>query len=242
MHRCRGARPRAPRHHQALRRRCRPTTPSTSRCAAARSTRCSGENGAGKSTLMNVVYGHAHARRGRDPASTASRSRSARRARRWTTASAWSSSTSCSIPVMTVAENLVLGDEPRRGGLLDLAGARRRVRELSERYGLAVDPDARVEDITVGQQQRVEILRALDRGARGPRPRRADRRADRPGDRRAGRGAARAARRRARRSSSSPTSCSEVLEVADRVTVLRRGKKRRHRRHGRRPTRRRWRA
>jgi general nucleoside transport system ATP-binding protein len=70
------------------------------------------------------------------------------------------------IPVMTVAENLVLGDEPRRSGLLDTASARRRTQELSERYGLRVDPDATVEDITVGQQQRVEILRALDRGAR----------------------------------------------------------------------------
>jgi simple sugar transport system ATP-binding protein len=70
------------------------------------------------------------------------------------------------IPVMTVAENLVLGDEPRRTGLLDTDAARKRTQELSERYGLRVDPDARVEDISVGQQQRVEILRALDRGAR----------------------------------------------------------------------------
>src|SRR4051812_10324035 len=71
------------------------------------------------------------------------------------------------IPVMTVAENFVLGAEPRRGGgILDEAAAAERVRELSDRYGLAVDPDARVSDITVGQQQRVEILRALDRGAR----------------------------------------------------------------------------
>jgi simple sugar transport system ATP-binding protein len=70
------------------------------------------------------------------------------------------------IPVMTVAENLVLGAEPRRNGLLDLAGAKRRTRELSERYGLKVDPDARVSDVSVGQQQRIEILRALDRGAK----------------------------------------------------------------------------
>src|SRR4051794_7258440 len=70
------------------------------------------------------------------------------------------------IPVMTVAENLVLGNEgAAKGGLLDIAGAKQRTRELSERYGLRVDPDARVSDISVGQQQRVEILRALDRGA-----------------------------------------------------------------------------
>src|SRR4051812_18131411 len=66
------------------------------------------------------------------------------------------------IPVMTVAENIVLATEPRRGGiLLDYDAATKRVRELSERYGLLVDADARVERITVGQQQRVEILKAL---------------------------------------------------------------------------------
>ncbi len=71
------------------------------------------------------------------------------------------------VPVMTVAENIVLGQEPKRaGGMLDFAVARARVRELSDRYGLAVDPDATIEDVTVGAQQRVEILRALYRGAR----------------------------------------------------------------------------
>ena len=70
------------------------------------------------------------------------------------------------VPVMTVAENIVLANEPRRGPLLDFEAASARVRDLSDRYGLAVDPDATVEDITVGMQQRVEILRALFRGAR----------------------------------------------------------------------------
>ena len=70
------------------------------------------------------------------------------------------------VPVMTVAENIVLANEPRRGVLLDFEGAAARVRELSDRYGLAVDPDARIEDVSVGMQQRVEILRALYRGAR----------------------------------------------------------------------------
>jgi simple sugar transport system ATP-binding protein len=70
------------------------------------------------------------------------------------------------IPVMSVAENIVLAIEPRKDGvLLDYDAARKRVRELSERYGLAVNPDARVDRITVGQQQRVEILKALYRGA-----------------------------------------------------------------------------
>jgi simple sugar transport system ATP-binding protein len=68
---------------------------------------------------------------------------------------------------MTVAENIVLGQEPTQtGGRLDLKAARARVKELSDRYGLAVDPGATIEDITVGAQQRVEILKALYRHAR----------------------------------------------------------------------------
>jgi ABC-type uncharacterized transport system ATPase subunit len=69
------------------------------------------------------------------------------------------------IPVMTVAENVVLASEPKRGPLLDVGAAEARVSELSERFSLRVDPRARVEDIGVGQQQRVEILRVLHRGA-----------------------------------------------------------------------------
>jgi len=67
---------------------------------------------------------------------------------------------------LTVTENIVAGAEPRRGVLLDYAKAREMVREVSERYGLKVDPDAHVESISVGQQQRVEILKALLRGAK----------------------------------------------------------------------------
>src|SRR5918995_1055240 len=71
------------------------------------------------------------------------------------------------VPVMTVAENIVLGAEPRSGGgMLDVREARKRVKELSERYGLAVDPDSVIEDVTVSTQQRVEILKTLYRGAR----------------------------------------------------------------------------
>jgi ABC-type uncharacterized transport system ATPase subunit len=70
------------------------------------------------------------------------------------------------IPVMTVAENIVLASEPRTGGiLLDTAAAERRVRELADQFKFHIDPHARIEDITVGQQQRVEILKALYRGA-----------------------------------------------------------------------------
>jgi simple sugar transport system ATP-binding protein len=71
------------------------------------------------------------------------------------------------VPVFTVAENVMLGVEPTGGlGSIDRDEARRRVAELSDRYGLAVDPDATVEDLPVGVQQRVEILKALYRDAR----------------------------------------------------------------------------
>jgi simple sugar transport system ATP-binding protein len=66
----------------------------------------------------------------------------------------------------TVLENVVLGSEPRSGVRLDFAGARARIRQLAEDYGLAVDPDALVEDLGVGDRQRVEILKVLYRGAR----------------------------------------------------------------------------
>src|SRR5262249_4287711 len=70
------------------------------------------------------------------------------------------------IPVMTVAENIVLGAEPREAGvLLGEREAERRVRELAEQFRFQIDPSAKVQDITVGQQQRVEILKALYRGA-----------------------------------------------------------------------------
>ena len=70
------------------------------------------------------------------------------------------------IPVMTVAENIVLAAEPTKGPFLDEGEAEDRVRELSERFGLAVRPHARIESISVGMQQRVEILKALYREAR----------------------------------------------------------------------------
>src|SRR5687767_11110043 len=70
------------------------------------------------------------------------------------------------VPVMTVTENIVLGEEPRRGMLLDVREGARKVKELSDRYGLAVDPDAVIEQVSVGMQQRVEILKTLYRDAR----------------------------------------------------------------------------
>src|SRR3954466_13415526 len=124
-----------------------------------------GENGAGKSTLMNVLYGLHQPDEGEivldgDPV----RIDSPRRAIQLGIGMVHQHF--MLVPVMTVAENLVLGSEPHRGPLLDYASAAARTRELSERFGLAVDPDTRVEDLGVGSQQRVEILRALFRGAK----------------------------------------------------------------------------
>ena len=65
----------------------------------------------------------------------------------------------------TVTENIILGNEPVKGGWIDRDGAEREVREISDRYGLRVDPRARIQDISVGMQQRVEILKMLYRGA-----------------------------------------------------------------------------
>ena len=65
----------------------------------------------------------------------------------------------------TVTENIVLGTEPMKGTVVDMATARKNVVEISEKFGLAIDPDAKIEDISVGMQQRVEILKALYRGA-----------------------------------------------------------------------------
>jgi simple sugar transport system ATP-binding protein len=124
-----------------------------------------GENGAGKSTLMNVLYGlyrpdEGEIRIGGQPVTMHSPKDAIERG------IGMVHQHFMLIPVMTVAENIVLGTEPRRDGvLLDLSAAERRVRELSEQYGLSVDPRARVEDISVGRQQRVEILKALYRGA-----------------------------------------------------------------------------
>ena len=70
------------------------------------------------------------------------------------------------VPPMSVVRNIVLGAEPRKLGMIDVAQARRRVLDLADRFGLHVDPDAAVEDLPVGAQQRVEILKALYRDAR----------------------------------------------------------------------------
>ena len=124
-----------------------------------------GENGAGKSTLMNVLYGLHHPDEGEIRLDgEVVRIDSARSAIGLGIGMVHQHF--MLVPVMTVAENLVLGTEPSRGPLLDYKTAAARTRELSERFGLAVDPEAKVEDLGVGAQQRVEILRALFRGAK----------------------------------------------------------------------------
>ena len=124
-----------------------------------------GENGAGKSTLMNVLYGLHQPDEGEILLDGEEVSIDSPR-RAIALGIGMVHQHFMLVPVMTVAENLVLGAEPRSGLMLDYKTAVSRVRELSQRYGLAVDPEARVEDLGVGAQQRVEILRALFRGAK----------------------------------------------------------------------------
>jgi ABC-type uncharacterized transport system ATPase subunit len=124
-----------------------------------------GENGAGKSTLMKILYGLYRPDSGsifidgeevtiHDSKDAVSRGIGMVH-QHFTL-----------IPPLTVAENIVLGAEPRKGVSLDLEGAVRATEELSERYGLRVDPRSRVADLSVGVQQRVEILKTLYREAR----------------------------------------------------------------------------
>ena len=124
-----------------------------------------GENGAGKSTLMNVLYGFYDPDEGQiliddvrqefDGPGDAMAAGIGMVHQHFML-----------VPVFTVAENVVLGHEPvRGGGIIDLAKARGIVREISDKFGFDLDPDALVENLTVGAQQRVEIVKALSRHA-----------------------------------------------------------------------------
>ena len=123
-----------------------------------------GENGAGKSTLMNVLYGLYKPTSGTVKVDGKEVNMS-------------SANDAIAVGIgmvhqhfmliqpFTVTENIVLGVEPQKGLMVDNATARQKVVELSEKYGMQIDPDAKIEDISVGMQQRVEILKVLYRGA-----------------------------------------------------------------------------
>ena len=182
-----------------------------------------GENGAGKSTLMNILYGLYHPDEGEilikgQPVRLGSPNAAI------DAGVGMVHQHFMLIPVMTVAENIVLAEEPTRSGIVfDVHEAERRVKEISDRYGLAVDPAAKIEDITVGQQQRVEILKALYREA------------DilvldeptavlTPQEARELFQVVRSLTARGKSVIFITHKLNEVLEIADRITVLRRGK------------------
>jgi ABC-type uncharacterized transport system ATPase subunit len=125
-----------------------------------------GENGAGKSTLMNVLYGLLQPDEGQilidDKAIKFSGPGDAMAAGVGMVHQHF-----MLIPVFTVAENVVLGHEPTgKVGNLDLEAARKLVKEISDRFGFDIDPDAKVQDLPVGAQQRVEIIKSLARDAK----------------------------------------------------------------------------
>ncbi|OCA89577.1 ABC transporter ATP-binding protein [Pradoshia sp. D12] len=123
-----------------------------------------GENGAGKSTLMNVLFGLYQPEQGEIRVNG-----------KEVKITSPNIANDLGIGMVhqhfmlvdtfTVTENIILGKEPTKGGKIDLKEAAQEVRQLSERYGLKIDPDAKISDISVGMQQRVEILKTLYRGA-----------------------------------------------------------------------------
>ena len=123
-----------------------------------------GENGAGKSTLMNVLYGMYRPTSGEilvrgEKVEIDSPEKAI------ALGIGMVHQHFMLIPPFSVAENIILGAEPVKGLSVNLSDSKKKIRELSEQYNLKVDVDAKVEDISVGMQQRVEILKVLYRGA-----------------------------------------------------------------------------
>ena len=123
-----------------------------------------GENGAGKSTLMNQLYGLFKPTSG-DIIVNGKKIEMNNPRDAIAAGIGMVHQHFMLVQPFTVTENIVLGTEPLKGIKLDMETARKNVVEISERYGLSIDPDAKIEDISVGMQQRVEILKALYRGA-----------------------------------------------------------------------------
>ena len=121
-----------------------------------------GENGAGKSTLMSVLFGLYQAEKGE-----IRKNEKVVRINNPNDANALGIGMVHQhfklVDVFSVLENIILGIEPNKMGFLEKKDAREKVIELSEKYGLSVDPDAKIENISVGMQQRVEILKMLYR-------------------------------------------------------------------------------
>ena len=123
-----------------------------------------GENGAGKTTLMNILYGLYKQEKGEIYVNG-----------NLVNINTPNDAIKLGIGMVhqhfmlvhnfTVTENIVLGIEPKKGIKIDMNKAIKDVKEISEKYGFAIDPNAIIEDISVGQQQKVEILKALYRGA-----------------------------------------------------------------------------
>jgi general nucleoside transport system ATP-binding protein len=123
-----------------------------------------GENGAGKSTLMNVLFGLYQPEQGEirvkgKPVKITNPNIANE------LGIGMVHQHFMLVDVFTVTENIILGKETTKGGRIDLKRAEKEVRDISERYGLSVDPKAKIADISVGMQQRVEILKTLYRGA-----------------------------------------------------------------------------
>jgi ABC-type uncharacterized transport system ATPase subunit len=181
-----------------------------------------GENGAGKSTLMKILFGLVNADAGEIKVRGRAVQVHSPQDAIWVGIGMVQQHFSL-IPVFTVAENLVLGNERTTGAWhLDVASAQRDIQTLSDQFGFRIDPRSRVEDLTVGARQRVEILKALYRGAEilildEPTAVLTPQEADEL------HGVMRGLRQRGRTVIFISHKLPEVIELCDRVTVLRDG-------------------